>query len=99
MAAGFLSSLSRTQRRFLRFGVPMLVLVVGGSLGLKEFTDIKIKRRDTKFQKLTKEEALKVLPKREKQITLEDAYTEIAKEVDIDRWENKRGPRPWEESK
>ncbi|KAK3730353.1 hypothetical protein QZH41_014851 [Actinostola sp. cb2023] len=52
MASKLLLSLSRTQKRFLQFGVPMLVLVVAGSFGLKEFTDIKIKRRDSKFHKV-----------------------------------------------
>lgn len=32
---------------------------------------------------------------REKTVTLEDTYEEIQK-LDIDNWENKRGPRPWE---
>lgn len=32
---------------------------------------------------------------REKKVTLENAYEEIQK-LDIDNWENKRGPRPWE---
>lgn len=33
---------------------------------------------------------------REKKVTLEDTYEDIQK-LDIDHWENKRGPRPWEE--
>lgn len=33
--------------------------------------------------------------KREKKVTLESAYEEIQK-LDIDNWENKRGPRYWE---
>ncbi|XP_031554066.1 cytochrome c oxidase assembly protein COX16 homolog, mitochondrial-like [Actinia tenebrosa] len=97
MASRIFSTLSRTQKRFLQFGVPMVFLMIAGSFGLKEFTDIKIKRRDSKYQKLTREEALNVLPQREKNITLEDAYDEIHSKVDIDTWKNKRGPRPWEE--
>lgn len=31
------------------------------------------------------------------QITLEEEYEKV-KEMDIDNWEQKRGPRPWEES-
>lgn len=34
---------------------------------------------------------------REKEVTLESTYEEIQK-IDIDNWENKRGPRPWEEN-
>lgn len=35
--------------------------------------------------------------KTEKEITLESEYEKI-KEMDIEHWEQKRGPRPWEES-
>lgn len=31
------------------------------------------------------------------EITLEDEYEKV-KQMDIDNWEQKRGPRPWEES-
>lgn len=31
------------------------------------------------------------------QITLEEEYEKV-KRMDIDNWEQKRGPRPWEES-
>lgn len=31
------------------------------------------------------------------QITLEEEYEKV-KQMDIDSWEQKRGPRPWEES-
>lgn len=33
---------------------------------------------------------------RENEVTLENAYEDIQK-LDIDNWENKRGPRPWED--
>lgn len=32
---------------------------------------------------------------RPNEVTLEKVYDEI-KTLDIDNWENKRGPRPWE---
>lgn len=35
--------------------------------------------------------------KTEKEITLESEYEKI-KEMDIEHWEQKRGPRPWEET-
>lgn len=35
--------------------------------------------------------------KRPNEVTLEKAYDDIQK-LDIDNWENKRGPRPWEEN-
>ncbi|CAH3021958.1 unnamed protein product [Porites evermanni] len=83
--------------QFLKFGVPMITLIVGGSFALKEFTEIKIKRRDEKGHALNKEEALEVLPHKKKQASLEEEYKAITKKLDIDNWENKRGPRPWEQ--
>lgn len=32
-----------------------------------------------------------------KEVTLETAYDDIQK-LDVDNWENKRGPRPWEDA-
>ncbi|XP_047739506.1 cytochrome c oxidase assembly protein COX16 homolog, mitochondrial-like [Hyalella azteca] len=49
--------------KFMSYGAPLIILVVGGSLGLKQ------------FQQLS---------------------PSPAPQLDIDRWENKRGPRPWE---
>jgi len=34
--------------------------------------------------------------KNRKDVTLESEYDKV-KSVDIENWENKRGPRPWEE--
>lgn len=34
---------------------------------------------------------------KDKEVTLETAYDDIQK-LDIDNWENKRGPRPWEDA-
>lgn len=37
------------------------------------------------------------MAKPQSEITLESEYEKI-KEMDIDHWEQKRGPRPWEET-
>lgn len=42
-------------------------------------------------------EALGIKMKKEGEVTLESEYEKI-KTLDIDNWENKRGPRPWEEN-
>ncbi|KPJ13510.1 hypothetical protein RR48_02135 [Papilio machaon] len=44
---------------------------------------------------VSREEAEKMGLHKTKEVTLEKAYEEIQK-IDIDNWENKRGPRPWE---
>ncbi|XP_022088601.1 cytochrome c oxidase assembly protein COX16 homolog, mitochondrial-like [Acanthaster planci] len=84
--------------RFLRFGVPMLVIVVGGSFGLKEFRTLRyeiIDRRKT--VDLETDEKLNEYKKKDK-ITIEGEYKKLQNE-DIDTWHNIRGPRPWEDSK
>ncbi|XP_053331649.1 cytochrome c oxidase assembly protein COX16 homolog, mitochondrial [Spea bombifrons] len=90
------NALWQTLRRnkTLRFGVPMLLLIVGGSFGLREFTQIRydaqnLKRRiDPSLEKIVSK----------KNITLESEFEKI-KDVKYDDWKNIRGPRPWEDSK
>ncbi|XP_064603219.1 cytochrome c oxidase assembly protein COX16 homolog, mitochondrial-like [Liolophura sinensis] len=85
------------KRKFIRFGAPFLVLVVAGSFGLKEFSSIRYQFR--KSEMITPEEAEKygVKMKREK-ITIESEYESLQK-MNLDTWQNVRGPRPWEDSK
>ncbi|XP_034050911.1 cytochrome c oxidase assembly protein COX16 homolog, mitochondrial [Thalassophryne amazonica] len=80
----------------LKYGIPMLLLVVGGSFGLREFTQI---RYDA--QKVTgkRDPALATLVKERDQSVVVDEEYEKMKEVNIDNWKNIRGPRPWENSK
>uniref|UniRef100_A0A2K6R1I2 Cytochrome c oxidase assembly protein COX16 homolog, mitochondrial n=1 Tax=Rhinopithecus roxellana TaxID=61622 RepID=A0A2K6R1I2_RHIRO len=73
-----------------RYGVPMLLLIVGGSFGLHEFSQIqydavKIKM-DPELEKKLKEN----------RISLESEYENI-KDSKFDDWKNIRGPRPWED--
>ncbi|XP_046849215.1 cytochrome c oxidase assembly protein COX16 homolog, mitochondrial-like [Xenia sp. Carnegie-2017] len=83
------------EKAFLKFGLPMVLLVVIGSVGLSEFTDIKIKRRDEKIRKMNYEESQTFyVKKKKKPLSLEEAYNEV-RTIDIDEWENKRVPRPW----
>lgn len=68
----------------------MLLLVVGGSFGLREFSQI---RYDAV--------KIKVDPELEKKlkgnkITLESEYEKI-KDSTFEDWKNIRGPRPWED--
>lgn len=43
-----------------------------------------------------RDENLAKLGIKKKKVTLEEEYEKI-KQLDIDSWENIRGPRPWEE--
>lgn len=49
----------------------------------------------SKVKGVSNEEAAKMGLHKSKKVTLEQVYEEIQK-LDIDNWENKRGPRPWE---
>lgn len=78
------------KNKTLRYGVPMLLLVVGGSFGLREFSQIR-------YDAVT----IKIDPELEKKlkvnkITLESEYEKI-KDSTFENWKNIRGPRPWED--
>ncbi|EEC02003.1 hypothetical protein ISCGN_028756 [Ixodes scapularis] len=97
MAAVYLKSLFESvyRRRFFRLGVPFMIFVVGGSFGLKHFTSLRYEFRATK---ITQEDAEKegIKMKAPGEVTTESVYEKI-QEIDIDNWQNVRGPRPWEE--
>lgn len=91
------SSISQLRRsKFLRYGLPFISLLVLGSYGLSEFTSIVVKRREEKNRMLSAEEMLS-FQKKPGKIDLEEEYKRTNEKLDIEHWENKRGPRPWEE--
>nr|ABV82207.1 IP03487p [Drosophila melanogaster] len=71
-------------------------MMVAGSFGLQQFSNLRYQY--AKKQPVTPEEMKKygVSMKNRKDVTLESEYDKV-KSVDIENWENKRGPRPWEE--
>ncbi|CAG13244.1 unnamed protein product, partial [Tetraodon nigroviridis] len=78
-----------------KYGVPMLLLVVGGSFGLREFTQI---RYDAQRIQKKLDPSLEARVKVQNQaLVLEEEYEKM-KEKDLDGWKNIRGPRPWEDS-
>ncbi|XP_076032868.1 cytochrome c oxidase assembly protein COX16 homolog l(3)neo43 isoform X2 [Oratosquilla oratoria] len=83
-------------RRSVRYAIPFMILVVGGSFGLKEFAQIRYDYGGRKLIKKEDAEEHGVKMKDRSEVTLETEYEKIEK-LDIDTWENKRGPRPWEE--
>ena len=88
-----LSGLGRS--RFFRFGLPLIAFVVVGSVGLSEFTSIRVRKRDEKNRSLTADEALQ-FQKKVGRVDVDQEFSRIQETVDISNWENKRGPRPWE---
>ncbi|XP_053801716.1 cytochrome c oxidase assembly protein COX16 homolog, mitochondrial isoform X1 [Vidua chalybeata] len=80
--------------RTMTFGVPLLLYLIGGSLGLREFAQI---RYD--YHKLhgKVDPALKEKLK-QNTVTLESEYEKLQK-LNLDDWENIRGPSLWEDSR
>lgn len=83
------------KNKTIRYGVPMLLLITGGSFGLREFTQI---RYDVQKIKRKMDPALQARVNPEQALVLQDEYQKL-QEVKLDEWKNIRGPRPWEDSK
>ena len=81
--------------RSFRHGLPFLVLVVGGSFGLKEFTSTRYTLRKQVTLSRQDEDANTI---NQRQESLEEYYDKT-KNRDINNWTNIRGPRPWENSR
>ncbi|PSN46948.1 hypothetical protein C0J52_12563 [Blattella germanica] len=84
------------KRPFYRYGVPFIVFVVGGSFGLKQFSQLRydFSKQCPVTPELAEKHGVKM--KKPGEVTLESEYEKVQK-LDIDNWTNVRGPRPWEE--
>ncbi|XP_037814427.1 cytochrome c oxidase assembly protein COX16 homolog, mitochondrial [Lucilia sericata] len=80
-----------------KYGIPFLILMVGGSFGLQEFS--RIRYQFSKQQTVTPDEMeeLGIPMKKPEEVTIDKIYEKV-KTLNLDDWENKRGPRPWEEN-
>ena len=85
-----------TSKKSIRYGLPFISLLVVGSFGLSEFSALVIERRDKNNRMLSTEEA-RAFQGPKKEFDIEEEYDKTMKKLDIEHWENKRGPRPWEE--
>ena len=85
-----------TRSKNFRYGLPFISLLVLGSFGLSEFSSIVVTRREKNNMMLTAEEALD-FQKKVKKVNVEDEFKKMQEQLDIENWENIRGPRPWEE--
>ncbi|XP_059087573.1 cytochrome c oxidase assembly protein COX16 homolog, mitochondrial-like [Tigriopus californicus] len=80
---------------FVRYGLPFLVLTVGGSFVLSEFTDVRFRYQRYRFVENEFEASGRVPGAAP---TLEDEYRVYQAETknQPDDYEMIRGPRPWE---
>ncbi|XP_076605241.1 cytochrome c oxidase assembly protein COX16 homolog, mitochondrial [Chaetodon auriga] len=84
------------RNKTVRYGIPMLLLIVGGSFGLREFTAIRYEAQKHR-RKLDPSLEAKVNVERQS-VILEEEYEKM-KQMNLVEWKNIRGPRPWEDSR
>jgi len=82
------------KNKFIRFGLPFMLLVVGGSFGLREFSQIRYDHRKVKFisPEELKKQGIDMKPRGS--VTIETEYKKLMEQVNLDNYENKRIPRP-----
>lgn len=82
------------KNNFLRFGVPFVLLIVGGSFGLKEFSQIRYDHRKVKFvsPEELKKQGIEMKPRGS--VTIETEYKKLIEQVNLDDYQNKRIQRP-----
>ncbi|XP_072394812.1 cytochrome c oxidase assembly protein COX16 homolog, mitochondrial [Diabrotica undecimpunctata] len=85
------------KKKSVKYGLPFFVLMIGGSFGLREFTNLRYQFAKVSSVKPEDFEKLGIEMKKPGEVTLESEYEKI-KKLDIDNWEQVRGPRPWEET-
>lgn len=76
----------RGQNYLLKAGLPMILLVVGGSVFLTSFTQTRVEMKDRVMKSST-----------EKQFDLAEENRKLLKKLDIDNFSLSRIPRPGEE--
>ncbi|XP_050529305.1 cytochrome c oxidase assembly protein COX16 homolog, mitochondrial [Daktulosphaira vitifoliae] len=82
------------KNKFFKYGAPFILLVVGGSFGLKEFSQV---RYDYRKVKLISPEELKkqgIEMKPRGSVTIETEYKKLMDTVNLEDYTNKRIPRP-----
>uniref|UniRef100_A0A336LHM2 Cytochrome c oxidase assembly protein COX16 homolog, mitochondrial n=1 Tax=Culicoides sonorensis TaxID=179676 RepID=A0A336LHM2_CULSO len=87
----------RAKTQAIKYGVPFVMLIIGGSFALKEFSQLRYQfSRNKAMTREEIEELSGVQMKDKEEVTIEKLYEEV-KQLDIDHWESVRLPRPWEE--
>uniref|UniRef100_A0A8C6WY84 Cytochrome c oxidase assembly protein COX16 homolog, mitochondrial n=1 Tax=Neogobius melanostomus TaxID=47308 RepID=A0A8C6WY84_9GOBI len=84
------------KNKTVRYGIPMMLLVVGGSFGLKEFTQI---RYDAQRHRKRLDPELEAQVDVQRQTNMLEEQYEKIKQANLEDWKNIRGPRPWEDSR
>jgi len=82
------------KNKFLRFGVPFMLMVTGGSFGLREFSQIRYDYRKVKLisPEEMKNQGIEMKPRGS--VTIDTEYQKLVEQVNLDDYENKRITRP-----
>lgn len=81
--------------KHFKFGLPFLIMVVGGSFCLEFYSQLRYDLLKEKRVVTKTKEVLEVTGQKPKSLEME--HQDYLKKVDLDAWENIRGPRPWED--
>nr|XP_012214443.1 PREDICTED: cytochrome c oxidase assembly protein COX16 homolog, mitochondrial [Linepithema humile] len=83
--------------RIWQYGIPFMIFILGGSFGLREFTELRYRYKQV-YEYTIRDELEKkgIEMKQPEEITLEKEYEKL-KKADLDNWKNVRIPRPWKE--
>ncbi|XP_023326630.1 cytochrome c oxidase assembly protein COX16 homolog, mitochondrial isoform X2 [Eurytemora carolleeae] len=95
--------------KHFRFGVPFFLFIFGGQYALREFREIrydsnlnpqansKLLKPEEAFADFNEKSGKKIKFEKSNK-SAEEELDSLDKKIDWDNWENKRGPRPWEDN-
>lgn len=89
------STFNRLMRRNpAMFGIPFVCLIVGGSFGLSNLTQIRYDIHDQRTRKVSGEEEQQLASKKKRKFDIREEYFRLQEEEDKNDWEPVRVPRP-----
>ncbi|KAG7207301.1 hypothetical protein KM043_008969 [Ampulex compressa] len=84
------------KKQFTRHLLPLLCFTAGGAFTIKEFMEIRFKYKNVSMDVRDQITKQGVKMKKAEEVTLEKEYEKI-RQINLEKWENKRIPRPWDE--
>jgi len=89
--------------KFVKQFVPFFALILGAFYGMSEFRKINYKYSKNNKEMIYREQFNKLGVKEEDfqsktAVSLEEEYEKMMKKIDLNNWNNIRGPRPWEDT-
>lgn len=89
------STFNRLMRRNpAMFGIPFVCLIVGGSFGLSNLTQIRYDIHDQRTRKVSGQEEQQLASKKKRKFDIREEYFRLQEEEDKNDWEPVRVPRP-----